>query len=410
MRVLALTFTLALPMAAAAAEVDLRGHYLSFDRHRDLRSELVDVLADPDSTTKYRMRIASALDEALRTPGVRGIAMSFAWRDLEVGDGVYDWTVLDRNMDVARDYGLVFVVTVADRSFNGSRVTPDYLPERYVLKSRGSRTHGYLAKRWDPYVYNRLIRLYRAIAERYADHPGFGGIATSETATGNFVGGDYTAEQYQDALAAIVTETQQALTRGKLFLYLNFLKGGEKIDMNEDGRVALLRRVPHEKLVVGAPDLTPDVQGMVRSVTPYRIHVRKTMPDLEQLCHLQHVDQGLEGINVKSNAARADYRRAVTSLRERQSRIRAAGEAAAIESDDLLDAKGQVIDRHPDAELGTLWRPEELFAFGRRNFDCDYFLWHYREFARPNEIQWPEIRDVIERHRCFYRPDGCGPS
>ncbi|HEX7035423.1 MAG TPA: beta-galactosidase [Pseudomonadales bacterium] len=397
-----LLFALTLLGSTAGAEVDQRGHYLSFDHIRDLRAEL-GVLADPSSTTKYRLRIASRLDDALRTPGVRGIWMAFPWRDVEVGDGVYDWTVLDRNMDVAKDYGHVFVVAIADRSFNGNQVMPDYLPDEYVLASRGSRKHGYTAKRWDPYVYNRLIRLYRAIAERYADHPGFGGIATSETATGNFVGGDYSVEKYQDALAAIVTETLPALTRGKLFLYINFLKGGESIDLNEDARVALLRRVPTRNLVIGAPDITPDVKGMVRSVTPFRIHVRKTMPSLEQFCHLQNVDQGLGRINVKSNAARSDYRRKVAAIRAPEAEGGISREPPGFALDDLRDPEGRPIDLHPEAELGDLWQPEELFAFGRRNFGCDYVLWHYREFPKPGEIEWHEIQRVIARHADFYR-------
>ncbi len=394
--------------AAGAGEHVPKGHYLSFARERNLQTEMVDPLAHPDRASDYQLEIARNLESAIETPGVKGLMMFFKWRDVEVADGKYDWRLMDADIAAARRYGRELIIKISDRSYDGSRVLPDYFPSEYVLAAGDNGHTGYVAKRWDPYVYTRVIRLYRAIAERYADDPAFGGIGTTETATGDFSGGDYSADAYVHALSETVSQSEAALTRGKLFFYMNFLKDGQNIDMNKDLRVSLLESVPHDDLVVGGPDITPDMPGMPRSVTAYRIHVRKTMPELPQFCHLQHVDQGARGINVKNNQYRQQYLDDIARIGQQQTQSTFGGAAAALERDDLRDAEGNEVELHPKDELGKLWTPEELFEYGLRNFGCDYFIWHYRENPKPGEFTWSDVRKVITDHPCFYDPDGCG--
>lgn len=381
-----------------------KGHYMSLARERDLEAEVVRPLASPWSTSDYHLNVAESLDDALRTPGLKGIMMRFNWRSLEVGDGVYDWRMLDRNMAVARKYGLTFIVQVADRSFDGTNILPKYFPSSYVLwTSNGGHLGGVVAKRWDPYVYNRLIRLNKAIANRYANDTAFGGIATTETATGDIGGGDYSLAKYMNALTQIITQSEAAMKRGRLLLYLNFLKNGMNFDMNKDARVKLLAGVPHGALTVGGPDITPDVQGMPRSVSNYRIHVRKSMPNLNQFCNMQHVDQGFKGINVKTNWHRQQYYHDVADLRKRESQWWYKGAPAVVEFDDLRDPNGNRVKLHPSWELGKLWKPWELFQFGQRNFGCDYVIWHYREHATADEFGWQDIQPVIRNNQYFYQ-------
>jgi hypothetical protein len=373
-----------------------KGHYLSFDRERNLKTEMMDLVEKPwTAPSNYQLNVARNLDDAFRTPGVKGMYMAVNWRTVEVGDGRYDWSLLDANMAVARKYGLKLIFKIADRSFNGTNILPAYFPSQYVLWSSGGGHSGVVAKRWDPYVYNRTIRLYKAIASRYAGNPGFGGIATTETATGSFSGGDYSAAKYRTALTQVVTQTQAALKTGRLFFYMNFIRGGESSDMNRDIRVSLLRDVPHASLVVGAPDVTPDSSGMPRSATNYRLHVRKKMPALSQFCHLQHVDHGERGINVKTNKYRQLYFEEVAKARERERQSWFTGTPAVFEFDDLRDPNGNNVRLHPSWVLGQLWKPQELFAFGRRNFNCEYYFWHWREHPKSNEFSWPDVRPVV---------------
>jgi hypothetical protein len=384
------------------------GHYLSFARERNLEMEMMRFIDDPAlAETDYALERAQRLHDALRTPGVQGIWMTFNWRTLEVDDSRYDWSLIDANMKVADRYGLELIVQVSDRSYRGGNVLPEYFPTEYVLWSTGGGKSGYVSKRWDPYVYTRTIRLYQAIARRYADHPAFGGIATAETAIGNVdPGAGYDLARYSAALIRIATDTQASLPRGKLFLYLNFLKDGAHLDMRKDARVDLLRRIPHDSLVIGAPDITPDVAGMPGSVNSYRVHVRRNLATVRQFCHLQHVDQGLGGINVKTNRHRRIYLGRVQAIRAWESLSRSREAQSLFEFDDLSDSADERTDLHLDHQLGTLWQPEELFRFGRRNFACDYVFWHLREYPREGEFGWPDVRPVIVNNQRFHERAG----
>jgi hypothetical protein len=378
-----------------------KGHYLSFDRERNLKTEMVDPIEKPSTAkSNYHRNVARELHDALTTPGVKGMYMTFNWRTLEVGDGRFNWSLVDANIAAARKYGLKLIVKVSDRSFDGNNVLPAYFPSKYVLWYTGGGKTGVVAKRWDPYVYTRTIRLYKAIANRYAADPGFGGIATTETAMGNYGSSDYSLAKYRTALTQIVTQTQAALKSGRLFFYMNFIRGGDHSDMNQDVRVSLLRDVPHGALVVGGPDMTPDVVGMPRSATAYRIHVRKTMPSVSQFCHMQHVDHGQGGVNVKSNKYRQQYLNEVATIRNREKQWWFKGKPAVFQFDEL-NPQGSKTNLHPNWVLGKLWRPDELFSFGRRNFNCQYFIWHYRERASWDQFSWPDVQPLVQNNQYF---------
>ncbi len=381
-----------------------KGHYWSFDRQRNLETEMANLIDNPASAPSgWHLGIAQDLHTALTTAGVKGFSMLVDWRTLETGDGKFNWSLLDANMRVARRLGLKFIIQVSTRSFDGSNVMPGYFPSQYVIWSQGGGGSGFVAKLWDPWVYNRLIRLYQQIAWRYNDDPAFGGIATSETALGNLSGGDYSYWKYRTALVKIATAAESALKTGKFFFYLNFLPGGDSSDMNQDGRVSLVNSIPHKSLVFGGPDITPDRPGMPGSMTSVRIHLRKTDPDVQQFCAAQNTDLGQGGINRKSNQSRWDYLNRVQRVRQREQQSWFNGPKAVFRFDDIRNGAGQNV--HPDWDLGALWKPSELFNFADRNFQCDYFLWNYREnvFHKSTEFWWYDVRPVIVNNQYFYK-------
>lgn len=388
----------AAPTASAAASTGPgvpKGHYLTFARERDLQRELLRLVNQPHTApSSWHLGIAQDLHEALTTPGVRGFSMRINWGTLETGDGRFDWRLMDANMAVARQLGLKFIVQVATRGFERDDPMPRYFPSEHRVWAQSGNISGYVAKIWDPWVRARMIRLHQQIARRYADDPAFGGIATTESAVGSIRGGNYSLAAYRTSMQQIVTETQRALRRGKLFWYLNFIQGGANTDMRRDERVQLVNSVPHHALAIGAPDITPDAKGMPGSLSSYRIHVRRTHRNLDQFCHLQHVDQGLGGINRKSNRHRNEFRQRV----QRQQ-----GRGGVFVFDDLRDPRGRPVNEHPQAVVGQLWHPQELFQYANRNFDCDYFFWHYRENVHnlPNQFWWDDIRPIIISNQSF---------
>jgi hypothetical protein len=248
-----------------------------------------------------------------------------------------------------------------------------------------------------------MIRLYKAIASRYASDEGFGGIATTESALGNFSDGSYSVAKYETALTQIMTQTQAAMTRGKLFWYLNFIRGNNVINLNHDSRVHMADQVPHDSIVLGGPDVTPDVRGMAMSVNNYRVHLRKTMSSLPQFCHLQYVDLGLGNRNLKDNTYRLKYLEKVAAVREREQQSWFSGTPATFEFSTLDPTGESLVQLHPQWQLGNAWQPRELFDFGQANFGCNYVFWNYRKPWGSNDDQfyWTDIAPLITDTRYF---------
>lgn len=105
--------------------------------------------------------------------GIRQIRIAeFAWTLLETSDGVYDWAWLDRAIEEAASFGLEVVLCTP------TACPPIWLVERYpdVLPvHKSGKTVGFGARQHRSYYSDNYIRysmrIVRAMAERYGDHP-----------------------------------------------------------------------------------------------------------------------------------------------------------------------------------------------------------------------------------------------
>ena len=382
-----------------------KGHYLNFSRERNIEQEMLNYIDNPNSApSSWHLNIARDMHDALTMRAVKGFSVHIPWRDLETGDNQIKWSTLDANMRVARRLNKKFIVKIGTRGFSNDNPAPNYFPSHQSVWNG----NGFTVKLWDSWAYNRLIRLHKRIIDRYGSDSAFGGIATTETSVGNVTGGNYTLSSYRNALKQIANQTQTALREGgngRFFWYLNFVKGGDSANMRQDVRVDLLKNdVAHNALAIGGPDITPDARGMPSSVNSYRIHVRKTMSDVDQFCHLQHVDHGRGGKNVKSNQFRIEYQERVDSWRHRESQPWFNGTPAIFEFSDLATSRGGPVELHPDWVLGQLWHPSEIFDFANRNFHCDYVFWNYRENVHNNQTEywWEDVQPIIRNNEYFY--------
>ncbi|MEQ8205130.1 MAG: hypothetical protein RIA65_03060, partial [Woeseia sp.] len=168
-------------------------------------------------------------------------------------------------------------------------------------------------------------------------------------------------------------------------------------------RVEMATSEPRGALVIGGPDVTPDVKGMPSSVNSYRVRVRNQVPGLDQFCHLQHVDLGLGGKNVKSNIQRQNFLNQIIRVRAAEALPSFRGTPASLVKDDLRNPAGVRVDLHPNWVVGNHWTPLELFEFADRNYQCDYFFWNYVDNAGSERYGWPEIRPVVLDTRSVYQ-------
>ncbi len=235
-----------LPFEGAVAADDRKyhpGHYISMNRW-DKRSRISDVIR----------------------PGVAGIQVRYAWAELEPVKDQYDFSAIHADLDMLAGTGRYLVAFLLDKSFKDEYYTPAYI-EPYTLPSNyASGGGGYVSKRWDPYVVDRVTRLVQAIAAEFDDHPQFEGLAFQESAHGipldvlDQVG--YTPEAYRDALIVQLRNAAAAFEKSRVFWYMNFLA-------RNNGYMADVRDavVPYG-VAIGGPDLLPGQYSLEKHTYP----------------------------------------------------------------------------------------------------------------------------------------------
>jgi hypothetical protein len=237
----------------------------------------------------------------------------YYWRDLETAPGVYDFSRIQRDLDLVASQGMRLIVNPADKTFKNTPPVPNYLTG-YLLPNRKG---GQSVKRWDPYVVNRWVALMDAIGKRFDSHPNFEAIATEESALSVnndiLTNNGYTPEKYRDALIDMLQRTAQAFPTSRTFWYMNFFP------MRQDYIAQVARAVAPYDVAMGGPDILPDDYAIKTHAYPFYDQFKDTMP---LFCVA------------------------------------------------MLDSY-----KHYHEGTSTLWTMEEIFEFGRDQLHLNYMLW-----------------------------------
>lgn len=217
-------------------------------------------------------------------PGVVGIVKRYTWRSLEPALGQYDFSEIESDLQLVASQGMQLVAMIEDKTFTEEVPLPKYLDsDQYV---RANRVGGYTAVRWSPYVVTRLKALISALGQSVDAHPNFEGIATQETAPSlddpilDATG--YTPEKYRDALIDVLSDATSSLPTSRIFWYMNFLP------RNNGYLAEVASAVQSLGVVMGAPDVMPDNQPLVKHTYPLFDQFKGTMPmfgQVEQVCY-----------------------------------------------------------------------------------------------------------------------------
>ena len=287
---------------------------------------------------------------AAQTPGITGVQRRYRWSQLEPQEGNYDFSVIARDLESIARSGGQLVAMIEDKSFDGTMPLPAYLAN-YAL--RGER--GFVAKRWDPFVVDRFVRLVAALGSEFDCSPNFEGVALQESAlsleTATLSDAGYTAAKYRDALVQLLRGAAAAVPRSRVFWYMNYLPGKQSYLADVAGAVT------GTGVVMGGPDILPDNTSLAERVYPLydRFNGR-----LKLFGSMQH--------------------------------------------DSYRHPRGARGRANAPADATGYWSLEELFAFARDELHVDYVFWEYRSKQYPaNTRSWNEAREVIARHPPQFR-------
>lgn len=290
-----------------------------------------------------------AMVEAIRQEGVRGVLERYPWIELEPSLDRYDFSRIESDLRLMERHGKQLIVRIEDKSFEPDvKPTPPYLWDEHTVP-HGNWRGGYIAKRWEPRVTERLSALLQALGERFDDHPHFEGITFEESAT-SFNGAmqaayDYSPERYRDETIRLLRNAREYFPTSQVFWSMNFLEGGQAYI----GEIA--EAVIPLRIAMGGPDVLPDNEPLTRLTYPYyeRFKDRMTL-----FASIQYTSYGHE-------------------------RTTAPGPT-------------------------RYWTMEELFLFARDRLHADYIFWTQKRNPRPpDSYDWTDALPVIRENAFFER-------
>jgi len=218
-----------------------------------------------------RGRIAEA--SFLEADGVVGAQIKYRWPELEPERDTYDVDLILRDLEFLERHGKRLFIQIQDVSFEESIINvPAYLREDPAFNGGVARQYGegdddtnlipegWVARRWDPAVRERFIRLLRALGEQLDGR--IAGVNLPETSIGfgepgEFEPPGYTFENYRDGVLAIMTAAGEAFPRSDVIQYANFMPG-EELPWSDNGYLkSIYAHADRIGVGVGGPDLLP---------------------------------------------------------------------------------------------------------------------------------------------------------
>jgi hypothetical protein len=204
----------------------------------------------------------------LDTPAFEGAQVAYSWRQLEQGKDNYDFSLIREDLAFLNAHGKKLWIQYQDVTFNPNRINvPKYLlddpkynggaDKQYQIKGddEAQAVHeGWMARRYDPAVQERLHKLYAALGKEFDGR--VVGINDAETSsgfgwTGKLFPKGYTKEIYRDAIITNMKALKRAFPKSIAMVYANFMPGGRPY------LEAVYKAARESNVAVGGPDLMP---------------------------------------------------------------------------------------------------------------------------------------------------------
>ncbi|MES0872309.1 hypothetical protein [Pseudovibrio sp. SCP19] len=199
-----------------------------------------------------------------------GAQIMYPWRELEKGEGDYDFSLIEADLAYLQSKGKTLFVQLQDASFNPSYVpVPDYLlADAYAGGAvqqfdDDNRAEGWVAKRWNSKVQERFAKLLQALGEAFDGR--IEGINLQESAIGVSKEQDqqFTPAKYADGLKHNMSSMKAAFATSVVMQYANFMPG-EWLPFEDEGYLKSVYE--HGESIgvgLGSPDLMVKRKGQL---------------------------------------------------------------------------------------------------------------------------------------------------
>lgn len=210
-----------------------------------------------------------------------GVQIAYSWNQLEQEKDKYDFSLIKKDLKLLKQYGKKLFIQIQDASFSLKwNLIPRYLRTDTVYNG-GANIHykfrnaeetdyrelGWMSRRWDKAVQDRLHKLYAALGKEFDGI--IEGINTEETAVeygkGPLHPPGFSFKRYRDATLENLSALKKSFPKSIVIVYANFMPGG----YIPGGDSTLLKSVYEfawtNHIGVGGPDLFPYKKGQMNN-------------------------------------------------------------------------------------------------------------------------------------------------
>lgn len=254
-----MTLTLLVLVCAAVSPIDAKGG---------------EVTTSPSNYVYFgleRQRIAEK--SFLEHPGIAGAQLKYTWPELEPERDQYNLDLILKDLAFLEARGKRLFIQIQDVSFEESIVNvPAYLLDDPAFHGGVARQYssaedgeskptaeGWVARRWDPAVRERFVKLLHALGEVLDER--IAGVNLPETSIGfgarELYPEDYTHAKYYESIKTLMTAAGKAFPRSHVIQYANFMPGEELPDNDKGYLRGVYEHAERIGVGVGGPDLLP---------------------------------------------------------------------------------------------------------------------------------------------------------
>jgi hypothetical protein len=210
----------------------------------------------------------------LETETIIGAQLKYRWPELEPERDRYDLGPILEDLAFLEQHGKALFVQLQDVSFEEGIVNvPDYLRSDPAFGGGVARQYsfedddetipiaeGWVARRWDPAVRARFIKLLQALGHELDGR--IEGVSLPETAIGFGESGEFhppgfTYQSYYEGVKVLMSAAREAFPRSSVILYANFMPGEELPDNDRGYLRGVYQHADTIGAGVGGPDLLP---------------------------------------------------------------------------------------------------------------------------------------------------------
>jgi hypothetical protein len=221
----------------------------------------------------------------IETKQFEGAQLKYTWRELEPEKDAYDFSAIQHDLKFLNSKGKKLFIQLQDSSFDPKVVhVPRYLLSDPRFNGGADKQHstkddddkdaaheGWVARRWDPAVQDRLHKLFSALGKEFDGK--IEGINLAETSvgfgeTGKLYPKGYTPEIYRDAIITNMMVLKRAFPKSVAMQYANFMPGEWLPEKDQGFLRSVFERAKELKVGVGGPDLLPFKPGQMKHCYP----------------------------------------------------------------------------------------------------------------------------------------------